>query len=229
MILTDPSTESWPDPPSPAFFGSRYVAGSMPEGLEATRLRVLVESIHSTEPLVRSTRPHTSSRRKQGKGIRPRFSGRIGEDHTPRPRADVCAGRGGVALRFRPPLPPYQGQPRLVRFSPLIEQSGRLWRWARSAPAWTFRASRRSRRCTIRRRFFATEHWKAEDPWTGYGITQCDHFITGLSTASRGHSPDGGSVRLDLPLRSHFRRCTTISASLHGQSLHYGSARKLTA
>jgi len=24
--------------------------------------------------------------------------------------------------------------------------------------------------------FFATEHWKAEDPWTGYGITQCDHF-----------------------------------------------------
>ena len=24
--------------------------------------------------------------------------------------------------------------------------------------------------------FFATEHWKAEEPYTGYGITVCDHF-----------------------------------------------------
>jgi hypothetical protein len=24
--------------------------------------------------------------------------------------------------------------------------------------------------------FFATEHWKAEEPWQGFGITVCDHF-----------------------------------------------------
>ncbi|HUI11665.1 MAG TPA: hypothetical protein VL221_15125 [Bacteroidota bacterium] len=24
--------------------------------------------------------------------------------------------------------------------------------------------------------FFATEHWKGEEPWTGYGIAVCDHF-----------------------------------------------------
>ena len=51
--------------------------------------------------------------------------------------------------------------------------------------------------------FFATEHWKAEDPWTGYGITQCDHFNhwfinSQQRTFSRMAAPFDSIYRSDL-------------------------------
>jgi hypothetical protein len=51
--------------------------------------------------------------------------------------------------------------------------------------------------------FFATEHWKAEEPWTGYGITVCDHinhwFINSQQrTFSRMGAPFDSIYRFDL-------------------------------
>jgi len=51
--------------------------------------------------------------------------------------------------------------------------------------------------------FFATEHWKAEEPWTGYGITVCDHvnhwFINSQQrTFSRMAAPFDSIYRFDL-------------------------------
>jgi hypothetical protein len=51
--------------------------------------------------------------------------------------------------------------------------------------------------------FFATEHWKAEEPWTGYGITVCDHinhwFINSQQrTFSRMGVPFDSLYRFDL-------------------------------
>ena len=51
--------------------------------------------------------------------------------------------------------------------------------------------------------FFATEHWKAEEPWTGYGITVCDHFNhwfinSQQRTFSRMAAPRDSIYRFDL-------------------------------
>jgi hypothetical protein len=51
--------------------------------------------------------------------------------------------------------------------------------------------------------FFATEHWKAEEPWKGYGITVCDHinhwFINSQQrTFSRMGAPFDSLYRFDL-------------------------------
>ncbi len=51
--------------------------------------------------------------------------------------------------------------------------------------------------------FFATEHWKAEEPWTGYGITVCDHFNhwfinSQQRTFSRMGAPFDSLYRFDL-------------------------------
>lgn len=51
--------------------------------------------------------------------------------------------------------------------------------------------------------FFATEHWKAEEPWTGYGITVCDHinhwFINSQQrTFSRMGAPFDSLYNFDL-------------------------------
>ena len=51
--------------------------------------------------------------------------------------------------------------------------------------------------------FFATEHWKAEEPWTGYGITVCDHFNhwflnSQQRTFSRMGAPFDSIYRFDL-------------------------------
>ena len=51
--------------------------------------------------------------------------------------------------------------------------------------------------------FFATEHWKAEEPWAGYGITVCDHinhwFINSQQrTFSRMAAPFDSLYRSDL-------------------------------
>jgi hypothetical protein len=51
--------------------------------------------------------------------------------------------------------------------------------------------------------FFATEHWKAEEPWTGYGITVCDHFNhwfvnSQQRTFSRMAAPFDSLYRFDL-------------------------------
>jgi hypothetical protein len=51
--------------------------------------------------------------------------------------------------------------------------------------------------------FFATEHWKAEEPYTGYGITVCDHFNhwflnSQQRTFSRMAAPFDSLYRFDL-------------------------------
>jgi hypothetical protein len=51
--------------------------------------------------------------------------------------------------------------------------------------------------------FFATEHWKAEEPWTGFGISVCDHinhwFINSQQrTFSRMAAPLDSIYRFDL-------------------------------
>ena len=51
--------------------------------------------------------------------------------------------------------------------------------------------------------FFATAHWKAEEPWTGYGISVCDHinhwFINSQQrTFSRIGAPFDSLYRFDL-------------------------------
>ena len=51
--------------------------------------------------------------------------------------------------------------------------------------------------------FFATEHWKAEEPWTGFGISVCDHinhwFINSQQrTFSRMAAPFDSIYRFDL-------------------------------
>ena len=60
--------------------------------------------------------------------------------------------------------------------------------------------------------FFATAHWKAEEPWTGYGISVCDHFNhwfinSQQRTFSRMGAPIDSLYRFDLtsadPRRYH--------------------------
>ena len=51
--------------------------------------------------------------------------------------------------------------------------------------------------------FFATSHWKAEEPWTGYGISVCDHFNhwfinSQQRTFSRIGAPFDSLYRFDL-------------------------------
>jgi hypothetical protein len=51
--------------------------------------------------------------------------------------------------------------------------------------------------------FFATAHWKAEEPWTGYGISVCDHFNhwflnSQQRTFSRMGAPIDSLYRFDL-------------------------------
>jgi hypothetical protein len=51
--------------------------------------------------------------------------------------------------------------------------------------------------------FFATEHWKAEEPWTGFGISVCDHFNhwflnSQQRTFSRMAAPFDSLYRFDL-------------------------------
>ena len=48
--------------------------------------------------------------------------------------------------------------------------------------------------------FFASEHWKAEEPWTGYGITVCDHINHWLI-----NSQQRALARMSAPYDSIYR------------------------
>jgi hypothetical protein len=112
-------------------------------------------------------------------------------------------GIGGWLFDFGHLCPPYEAQrgwydspPLIAAIRPFAEIGERRARMEISSIAQVAAVYEP-------RAFFATEHWKAEEPYQGYGITVCDHFNhwfinSQQRTFSRMAAPFDSLYRFDL-------------------------------
>jgi hypothetical protein len=112
-------------------------------------------------------------------------------------------GNGGWLFDFGHYCPPYQAHHGWYDDRPLIDAIRPFAEIGNERARLDITSAAQIAAVYDPKAFFATEHWKAEEPWMGYGITVCDHinhwFINSQQrTFARMAAPYDSIYRFDL-------------------------------
>jgi hypothetical protein len=112
-------------------------------------------------------------------------------------------GVGGWFFDFGHLCPPYQANRGWYDDPPLIDAIRPFAKLGEQRARMDITSAAQIAAIYDPKAFFATEHWKAEEPYAGYGITVCDHFNhwfinSQQRTFSRIGAPRDSLYRFDL-------------------------------
>ncbi|MBN1351054.1 hypothetical protein JXJ21_16655 [candidate division KSB1 bacterium] len=87
-----------------------------------------------------------------------------------------AAGIGGWLYDFGPLVPPFKAGKGWYDDPPIIEEIRRFLTIGENRLLLNIESEARIAAVYDAESFFVTQHWKSEEPWTGYGISLCDYF-----------------------------------------------------